>query len=401
RPFPPRRSSDLLAPASRLQLADWLIDNPAGDDCLRAGIGDGWRVGDKTGSNGTDTRNDIAIVWPLAQGRPWTVAAYLQGARVDSPARDAVLARAGELAAELVAAGGGLGGGGTASAGLLGPGRASSATATVPPGARGCRGAPAGSPRAAPGHPMSPSGRPQALNRAYVPPYRLRFSHCRVCHAHLRLPVRRLRSRLRPPAETVRCRPGHLPFLWRPGPGPTPGDRPLVPPCRRRLVRDRLQEGRRQEAQPGRQGRGRRLQGLRYLVQSGGGDRQLMARRAVVPALLSLALLAACTPAPPSTGDAPGATPESTGAGDASASPADAFLAALASHCGQAFAGRVVADQPAPPAGQPDPFAGKALVMHVRGCDQPRQGLRIPFHVGEDRSRTWVLTRTPGGLRLE
>lgn len=126
-----------------------------------------------------------------------------------------------------------------------------------------------------------------------------------------------------------------------------------------------------------------------------------MARRAVVPALLSLALLAACTPAPPSTGDAPGATPESTGAGDASASPADAFLAALASHCGQAFAGRVVADQPAPPAGQPDPFAGKALVMHVRGCDQPRQGLRIPFHVGEDRSRTWLLTRTPGGLRLE
>ncbi|WP_447729703.1 class A beta-lactamase [Pseudoxanthomonas suwonensis] len=98
-------AGDVLAPASRLQLADWLIDNRTGDDCLRAGIGDGWRVGDKTGSNGTDTRNDIAIVWPLAQGRPWTVAAYLQGARVDSPARDAVLARAGALAAELVAAG--------------------------------------------------------------------------------------------------------------------------------------------------------------------------------------------------------------------------------------------------------------------------------------------------------
>ena len=39
--------------------------------------------------------------------------------------------------------------------------------------------------------------------------------------------------------------------------------------------------------------------------------------------------------------------------------------------------------------------------MHVRGCDAPVQGLRIPFHVGDDHSRTWVLTRTTGGLRLK
>ncbi|KAF1711122.1 hypothetical protein CSC70_04125 [Pseudoxanthomonas kalamensis DSM 18571] len=79
--------------------------------------------------------------------------------------------------------------------------------------------------------------------------------------------------------------------------------------------------------------------------------------------------------------------------------PADAFLAALAAHCGQAYGGRIVANQPA--SATPDPFEGKALVMHVRGCAQPGHEIRVPFHVGEDRSRTWVLSRTASGLRLK
>ena len=37
--------------------------------------------------------------------------------------------------------------------------------------------------------------------------------------------------------------------------------------------------------------------------------------------------------------------------------------------------------------------------MHVRQCGPTE--IRIPFHVGEDRSRTWVLTRTEAGLRLK
>ena len=79
--------------------------------------------------------------------------------------------------------------------------------------------------------------------------------------------------------------------------------------------------------------------------------------------------------------------------------PAAAFMDALAQYCGQAFAGRVVANVPA--SATPDPFDGKVLVMHVRGCDAPERELRVPFHVGEDRSRTWVLTRTGDGLRLK
>lgn len=117
------------------------------------------------------------------------------------------------------------------------------------------------------------------------------------------------------------------------------------------------------------------------------------------PLPLALLALAACSPAgrplaagASASGEAP--TPEAPGL-----APADAFLAALASHCGQAFAGRIVADRPRQPG--PDAFASKPLVMHVRGCDDPARELRVPFHVGDDRSRTWVLTRTGEGLRLK
>ncbi len=83
--------------------------------------------------------------------------------------------------------------------------------------------------------------------------------------------------------------------------------------------------------------------------------------------------------------------------GASSKVPADAFLSALQGQCGKAYAGRITANQPA--SATPDPFEGKTLVMHVRGCDDPTREIRIPFHVGDDRSRTWVVTRTATGLR--
>jgi hypothetical protein len=76
--------------------------------------------------------------------------------------------------------------------------------------------------------------------------------------------------------------------------------------------------------------------------------------------------------------------------------PADEFLDRIALHCGQAFAGRIVANEPARP---DDPFDDKRLVMHVRQCGPDE--LKVPFHVGDDHSRTWILTRTPNGLRLK
>ncbi len=76
------------------------------------------------------------------------------------------------------------------------------------------------------------------------------------------------------------------------------------------------------------------------------------------------------------------------------AQPRDHFdrLSAL---CGKAFEGRIAS----PPAAADASFAGQRLVMHVRECS--RDTIRIPFHVGDDHSRTWVITRTAGGTRLK
>nr|WP_245978983.1 hypothetical protein [Lysobacter pythonis] len=79
--------------------------------------------------------------------------------------------------------------------------------------------------------------------------------------------------------------------------------------------------------------------------------------------------------------------------------PADTFMAHVAAHCGKAYEGRIVANTPK--SATPDAFEGKRLVMHVRGCDDPGQRLEVPFHVGDDHSRTWILTRLDHGLRLK
>ena len=75
--------------------------------------------------------------------------------------------------------------------------------------------------------------------------------------------------------------------------------------------------------------------------------------------------------------------------------PSTRFLANVQALCGKAYEGRIVS----PPSEADAAFSGKRLVMHVRGCSADE--VRIPFHVGEDRSRTWVITRTDGGLRLK
>ncbi len=70
------------------------------------------------------------------------------------------------------------------------------------------------------------------------------------------------------------------------------------------------------------------------------------------------------------------------------------FWLALETLCGESFEGRVVQNQPAN-----DEFDKARLVMHVRKCG-PNE-IRIPFFVDENRSRTWVITRTETGLRLK
>lgn len=78
------------------------------------------------------------------------------------------------------------------------------------------------------------------------------------------------------------------------------------------------------------------------------------------------------------------------------ATPAhEEFWQRLQALCGQAFEGRMVEGTAPSDAA----LGAQRLVMHVRACRADE--IRIPFHVGENRSRTWVITRTPEGLRLK
>jgi len=70
------------------------------------------------------------------------------------------------------------------------------------------------------------------------------------------------------------------------------------------------------------------------------------------------------------------------------------FTNMLAAHCGKSFSGQTIF-----PSDGTDPFAGKALVMQIQSCNDTE--IRIPFSVGKDRSRTWVLTKTAKGLQLK
>jgi beta-lactamase class A len=86
----------LAPPADRLAGGQ-----PTGDKRLRAGLPPGWRVGDKTGNNGKDTTNDIAIAWPPGR-KPLLIAAFHDRGSSDDGARSKVLA---DVARAVVATG--------------------------------------------------------------------------------------------------------------------------------------------------------------------------------------------------------------------------------------------------------------------------------------------------------
>lgn len=89
---------DVLSEGSRKQLETWLRATSTGNDTLRAGMPQGWAVGDKTGSGSHGERNDVAIVWP-PQRKPLLIAAYYVNPSIDDAGRNSVLADVGRIAA--------------------------------------------------------------------------------------------------------------------------------------------------------------------------------------------------------------------------------------------------------------------------------------------------------------
>jgi hypothetical protein len=70
------------------------------------------------------------------------------------------------------------------------------------------------------------------------------------------------------------------------------------------------------------------------------------------------------------------------------------FWTKLKQLCGKAYEGTISESPTAS-----GTFQGKKLVMHVRSCGEKQ--IRIPFIVGDDRSRTWVLTMTENRITLK
>ncbi|KIZ39342.1 MULTISPECIES: class A beta-lactamase [Rhodopseudomonas] len=83
-----------LSESSRDQLVAWLKGNTTGGTRLRAGLPTDWVVGDKTGSGGRGSTNDIAVIWP-AERKPIVVTAYLTGTEAPAEQRNAALASVG------------------------------------------------------------------------------------------------------------------------------------------------------------------------------------------------------------------------------------------------------------------------------------------------------------------
>ncbi len=70
------------------------------------------------------------------------------------------------------------------------------------------------------------------------------------------------------------------------------------------------------------------------------------------------------------------------------------FFTGLSKLCGQRFEGATVF-----PENADHPMVGKKLIMSVQDCSAGE--IRIPLQVGEDKSRTWILTMSEKGLLLK
>lgn len=88
-----------LSPASRDRLTEWMVNCKTGAKRLRGGLPGHWRIGDKTGNNGSDAVSDIAVAWPRPD-TPIVIAVYTQGGKPSAAQHEQVFAAIGRMVAE-------------------------------------------------------------------------------------------------------------------------------------------------------------------------------------------------------------------------------------------------------------------------------------------------------------
>lgn len=89
--------SDGLKPPQQQQLIAWLKGNTTGKKAIAAALPAGWAIGDKTGSGGYGTTNDVALIWPPGKA-PLIMAIYFTQYDVNAKSRQDVLAHVAEMA---------------------------------------------------------------------------------------------------------------------------------------------------------------------------------------------------------------------------------------------------------------------------------------------------------------
>lgn len=97
-------TSDWLSAHSRALLTNWMEATTTGQRRIRAGLPQGWRSGDKTGTGSTpgmpDKYNDVAVTWPVGK-TPRIICAFYETTQHHADMRDedeAVLAEVGRIA---------------------------------------------------------------------------------------------------------------------------------------------------------------------------------------------------------------------------------------------------------------------------------------------------------------
>jgi hypothetical protein len=68
----------------------------------------------------------------------------------------------------------------------------------------------------------------------------------------------------------------------------------------------------------------------------------------------------------------------------------------LATQCGKTLTGRITRNEGA---NANDPFVGKRIEVEVKDCSDSQ--IRLPLRVGNDSSRTWIITKLPNTIRLK
>ncbi len=116
-----------------------------------------------------------------------------------------------------------------------------------------------------------------------------------------------------------------------------------------------------------------------------------ISKRSVLSVIIAIFLFSCRAPA----GKESQTTVNNTKTSEVSALPEtqQAFLDNLAGLCGKSFTGKETYSK----SGR-DSWADRKMVMHVTVCDD--SGVQIPFHMDEDKSRTWMFLAEDGKLRF-